>query len=356
MNLVHLELRNFRSYSSLKLDFDKGITLIEGSNAAGKSNLAEAIHYLSLAHSWRCEDDSILIKDGERSALIKANVESSGLHRTIEIVLQQGSKKISVNGKPIHRLSELSKLTGVIVFSPKDVSLFSDSPGERRSFLNVSLSKQSLDYFALIVRYERLLEERNAALKKPKPDLALLEVVTERIIETSEPLVRLRHLYVGQINKALPDIVAALLGPGQSVKLNYVPFIKDDDHFKDNAQKAFKRSLESDLLHKATGIGPHREDLSLSLNGKDIVRYGSQGENRLAVISLKLAPYFLVEDEGRKPILVLDDVLSELDEAHAKALVAFLKPLNQTFITATHCEIDGASIVEVSGQNATRRK
>jgi DNA replication and repair protein RecF len=357
MILTHLELRNFRSYSELQLDFAEGLNLILGPNAVGKSNLAEAIHYLSLARSWRSQDDRLLIKDGCESALIRANVSEGGLTRQIEIEIARGHKRIAINGKNVRRISELSKLVNVIVFAPSDVGLFVNSPGERRNFLDVALSKQSLDYFSLISRYNRLLLERNAALKRSNVDLKVVEVLTQQMIEVAEPLVKLRHMYVNELNRVLPDLIHELRDPASQASIVYHPFVKDDGAFAKTARQAFKEALESDLLHRSTSIGPHREDFQFRLNGKNVADYGSQGENRLAVLSLKLAPYFLIEDADKKPICVLDDATSELDPAHQKALVNFAKEkLHQVFITATTLEIEGASIIDVSANKAIRRK
>ena len=335
MILKHLELRNFRSYESLSIDFDPAINEIVGSNGVGKSNLAEAIHYLSLARSWRTSDDSLLIQDGKAEASIIANIEEGPLHREVEIDLSKGKKRILVNGKPVRRLSELSRLTNVIVFSPSNVPLFLGSPGERRGFLDLSISKQSLDYFTLIGRYDKLLKERNAALKAAQIDTRLVGVLTEQMIEVSYPLIKLRALYIAELNRVLPDILSKLKGPGNAAELVYRPFVKADENFTENARNAFSRAKESDYRQRTTSVGPHREDFSLLLNGKDIADYGSQGENRIAVLSLKMAPYLLIEDEGRKPILVLDDVYSELDSDHAERLGEYLKGLKQVFITAT---------------------
>jgi DNA replication and repair protein RecF len=355
MILTHLELRNFRSYAETSLDFGDRLNLILGPNAAGKSNLAEAIHYLSLARSWRTPDDRLLIKDGCESALLQATVQEGGLTRQIEIEIAKGHKRISLNGKPVHRISELSKLVNVIVFAPSDVGLFVNSPGERRNFLDVALCKQSLDYFNLIGRYNRLLAERNAALKRQHVDLKVVDVLTSQMIEVAEPLVKFRHLYVNELNRVLPDLIVQLRGPGSEASIVYHPFVKDDSHFAESAQNAFKEALESDLLHRSTSLGPHREDFLFRLNGKNVADYGSQGENRLAVLALKLAPFFLIEDEGKKPICVLDDATSELDAPHQKALLDFTKGLQQVFITATQLDIEGASIIDVSANKAIRR-
>lgn len=356
MMITHLELRDFRGYEKLSLDLEDGLTAIAGPNASGKSNLVEAIHYLSLARSWRTPDDKDLIRDGCDSASIKATVKEGGLIRKIEIEIGKGKKKVLLNGKPVRRLSELARLTNVIVFAPSDVALFTSSPSERRNFLDVSLGKKSSDYFSLISKYGKLLKERNALLKRENPDLRLIEVLTEQMVEVSLPLVRYRRLYVDEINKILPSIVETVRGEPCKAKIHYRPFIKDGDGFIEAARKTYQDSLQSDLIHKSTSVGPHREDFSFKLNGKDISTHGSQGENRIAVFALKMCPYFLIEDKDRKPICVLDDVASELDETKVKNTLNFAKTLSQTFVTSTKLEIDGAAHIDVSANNAIIRR
>lgn len=356
MILSHLELSNFRSYESLSLDLPTGLCLIEGANAVGKSNLAEAIYYLSLARSWRTSDDRALVADQSEMAYISASVKEGELSRTIEIEISKTHKKIKVNGKIVRRLSDLSKLTNVIVFSPSDVPLFMSSPGERRNYLDVALSKHSPDYFSLISRYNRLLYERNSCLKKEQPDRRLIEVITKQMIEVAEPLLRYRSMYIASLNEVLPDLLNRLNDEPVKAKLSYRPFVKADDEFSKRAQKAYEEALESDLIHRSTSIGPHREDFSLRYNGSDIATHGSQGQNRLAVLALKLAPYFLIEEEGKKPIVVLDDALSELDQKHREKLLGLAKSMNQCFLTTTKIDdIEDASVIEVSPHKANRR-
>lgn len=354
MKLTRLGLRNFRSYPLCSLEFASGVNVIEGDNGSGKSNLAEAIYYLSLAKSWRTNDDRALIRYGENAATIEADIAENGLSRRIAIHLTPTGRKILINEKPIHRLSELSKLVNVVLFSPEDTGVFRGSPSERRNFLDVNLSKQSLDYFALIGKHNRLLEERNAVLKSPKPDLTYLGVVTDSLIEVSEPLERYRCLYVDSLNKVLSSLESELYGQSRTLLVVYRPFVKGAA-FVEEAKKAYQRALEGDLYHKATSIGLQREDFSLLLDGKDVGVYGSQGENRLAAIALKLSPYFLIEDEEKKPLAVLDDIYSELDAEHASRLSVLIKKLNQTFVTGTQLPIDGATTIDVSPHKATRR-
>ena len=356
MILEKMSLTNFRSYAKCDVQFGNGVNVIVGPNGSGKTNLAESIHLMSLAKSWRTNESSTLIGVDYDYAYAEARVNNGGTTKTIGIQISQKGKRVLINGKPIRRLSELSKCVNVVVFSPEDVSLFKGSPSDRRSFLDVNISKRSLDYFSLIAKYNKLLEERNATLKSEQVDTTYLKVVTERLIEVEEPISRYRRLYVDELNKVLSEVASGLYGAERSVRINYKPFIKSDEEFKSRATKLYDKSLESDIYHKSTSIGLHREDFELMLDGKNIALYGSQGENRLSAIALKMSPYFLIEDDDQKPIAVLDDVYSELDNEHAARLTELVNKMGQTFITATKLEIEGATYIDVSSNKAVRRK
>lgn len=355
MILKRMQLRNFRSYESLDLTFDEGINLIVGENAMGKTNLAEAINYLSLTRSWRSPEDAPLVKEGEGSAYIRAEIEEGVLQRVLEVEISAEKKRITLNGKTVRRLSDVARAFNVLLFSPSDVPLFLGGPGERRNFLDVSLSKQSQDYFSLIGRYNRLLKERNAALKAPSPDATLLGVLGQQMIEVSAPLVRYRSMYVSSLNGLLPGLIEELTGVKSACRLVYRPFARPDESFYQRAEKLFQEGLEGDLKRGFTSYGPHREDLRMELNGKDIAEYGSQGENRTAVLALKLAPFFLVDSREKKPICVLDDVTSELDANRVKRLFGLLRKLGQAFVTTTNIEVSGASYIDVTKNKAVRR-
>ena len=355
MILERILLTNFRSYPSLDLEFGEGVNLIVGSNGSGKTNLAEAIFFLSLARSWRSNEEKNLIRFGENHASVRAYVREGELRREILIELTPEGKRIFLNGKPVRRLSELSRLVNVLLFTPSDVRLFMGPPAERRGFLDVSLSKRSNDYLKLITRHAALLKSRNALLKEGAKDRALLEVVTDQLIATQEPIVRYRTMYVTSLNAVLPGVLAALRGVKAPVTLVYRSFVKDDGSFQKRAKKAYQDALEGDLLHKATSIGVQREDFSLKLDGKDIAEFGSQGENRMAALALRLAPFFLIEEEEKKPICVLDDVTSELDADNQSRLLRYLGNLGQSFLTATELSLQGASVYEVADHNANRR-
>lgn len=355
MIVSKLVLRNFRNYDWLEVKFEKGINFIVGENASGKTNIVESIHFLSLARSFRTTKNTDLIKERRQFATIEARVEEDTTHKDIVAILTPSYKKISCNGKPIKRISDLSELINVIIFEPKDSLMFNDSPLVRRNFLDVNLSKKSKGYLDSLMMFEKLLNERNAILKNENIDKVQLNVVTEQIIEVQESIVKYRQMFVGEINKLLSKVITALKGESEKAQLVYEPFVKFDEDYKQNASRAYARMLESDIKHKMTQIGIHREDFKMMLNDNDIASFGSQGENRIAVIALKLTPYFLIENKEKKPIVVLDDVMSELDQEHKNRLIKFLRKFEQVFITSTSTNVSNTSIYEVNKHIVTRR-
>ena len=350
MLIKKIILKNFRNHSYLSFDFSEKLNVITGRNAVGKTNIIEAIYYLSLGRSFRTNEDTELIKKNQDKAEISAVIAEGELSRNINVVITRNGKMVTINKKTISKLSQLSKCVNVILFQPKDTMLFSGPPKERRNFLDISISKKSSTYLDYISRYEKVLKERNDLLKQDKIDQTLLDVTTELLIKLSGSIISYRQMYVKDINDILNKITRALTGEEGKFELHYYPFIQFDSSFADNAKKAFKRAEESDFKHKQTSIGVHREDISISLNGRDIASFGSQGENRIAALALKLTPYFLIEDKDKKPIVVLDDVMSELDQINQERLVKFLRKFNQVFITETKLNIEDCNHLLIKKQ------
>ena len=355
MIVSKLSLRNFRNYAALDVEFSPGLNFIVGDNAEGKTNIVEAINFLSIARSWRTSENRELIKTGAEFAAIKAQVNKGERSNEINAILTPNSKKFLVDNNPIKKLSELSNLVNVITFKPKDALMFIDSPKVRRNFLDINLSKKSPIYLENLIRYEKLLEERNKILKSSNIDKIQLDVVTLEMIKISEIIVKYRYSYVNDINRVLSKVISQLKGENEKAVISYSPYISSPGDFVEVATRAYEMAYERDIKSKSTNIGIHREDIVMMLNGKDISSYGSQGENRLAVIALKLAPYFLIEDRDLKPIIVLDDVLSELDPENKERLIAFIRKFEQVFVTSTRINIKNASILEVKNHRVTRR-
>ena len=348
MIVTSLSVKNFRNHPSKTFDFNSGINLIVGDNASGKTNIVEAIYYLSLARSFRGVDDSDIITRQNDYSQIDAVVIEGDRKRTIRILITKKGRSVIVNGKKVSKLSELTKIVNVLLFEPKDVMLFRGSPKERRNFLDISLSKQFPIYLEYISRYEKALKQRNEILKSGKIDQKLLETCTEILVKYAGPIINYRTMFVKDINDILIKITRALTGVKDKIEITYRPFVNMSSDYQSTALEAYNRSLENDLKQKATTIGVHREDISVSLNGKDVGTFGSQGENRLIALALKLSPYFLIKEQERKPIVVLDDVMSELDKTHQRQLVKFLGKFEQVFITDTKLEIDGATRIELT--------
>lgn len=342
-----LSLKNFRNHAYLTYDFSEHLNILTGPNAAGKTNVVEAIYYLSLARSFRTSEDAALIQKGKEKAEISATCREGDLKRKVRIIISETGKQIFINGKSISKISELSTIMNVLLFEPKDVLFFKGSPKARRNFVDINLSKKSLQYLDYISRYNKVLKERNDLLKSDKVDPVLLDTTTEMLVKLSGPIVSYRQMYFKDINDILIKITRALTGVKGKLEIHYKPFVDYDKDFQKNALEAFKRAKERDLSQKATTIGIHREDFSIGLNGRDIGEFGSQGENRIVAIALKLSPYFLIDDKDKRPVVVLDDVMSELDLEHRKRLIQFVKKFDQVFITATKLEVEGASHYQI---------
>ena len=347
MLIKKIGLKNFRNHSSLTYEFSENLNVLTGPNGIGKTNIVEAIYYLSLGRSFKAVEDPDLIKRNHERAEINAVITEGELTRKIKVVITKTGRVILINGKSISKLSELAKCVNVILFQPKDVMLFSGPPRDRRNFLDISISKKSAIYLDYNSRYDKVLKEINDLLKQEKVDQTLLDVTTELLIKLSGSIISYRQMYVKDINDILNKITRALTGVKGQLELKYYPFIPYDADFIENAKKAFKRAEESDFKHKQTSIGVHREDISIGLNGRDIATFGSQGENRIAVLALKLSPYFLIEDKDKKPIIVLDDVMSELDHKHQERLIKFLRKFNQVFITGTKLDIPDCNHLQI---------
>ena len=348
MIVSNLILKNFRNHSYRNFDFSEGLNLISGENATGKTNIIEAIYYLSLARSFRTSEDKDLILNGSDGALVEAIIVEGEIKRKITIKLSENKKEIFINNKKVSKLSTLSLASNVIEFTPEDVMLFKGSPKERRKFLDIALSKKNPLYLDYISRYEKALKERNEILKTDNFDKKLLEASTEVLAKLAGPIMSYRQSYVKDINDILLIITRALTGAqSDKFEIKYEPFIDYNSNYLDNALEAFNKSLERDIRTRLTNVGIHREDFSMSLNGRDIATYGSQGENRIAALALKLSPYFLIEDEDKRPIVVLDDVMSELDSNRRENLIKFLNKFKQVFITGTNLSSSNAHVIEL---------
>ncbi|MCD8195040.1 MAG: DNA replication and repair protein RecF, partial [Coprobacillus sp.] len=311
------------------------------------TNILEAIYYLSLARSFRTQDSKELIMTGKERATIVAVVREGPLKKSVQIRISEEGRQVFINNKPIHKISELSKVTNILLFEPKDVDLYRGSPSKRRSFLDISISKEYPLYLESLSRYEKLLKERNTLLKTDNVDKTLLNSLNEMMAKEIKPICEYRDSYIKRINQVFSKIARSLTGENNSLEMIYEPCVSLEGDIEKNALEALKKCEEKDFKSKSTTLGPHREDFIVKYRDQDISIYGSQGENRLVSLALKLSPYFLIGDKDKKPIVILDDVMSELDEENKGRLIKFLSNLDQVFISGTENEIESATEYKV---------
>ncbi|MBQ7245351.1 MAG: DNA replication/repair protein RecF [Firmicutes bacterium] len=362
MIIKNIELKNFRNYEYLQLDFNKNVNLILGDNAQGKTNLVEAIYISSFGKSFRTSSDYKLIKFGEREAFIKIEAEKENFDTEVEVLIKlKGNstteKSVKKDKKNITKATELLNNIYIVIFSPEDLRLVKDEPEKRRKFINRELCQISLSCLDNFSNYKRALLQRNAYLKEENIKQDILDVWDVQLAKYGAVIIKLREKYINKIGKISSLIHRGITGGEESLILNYEPNLEiQEDISEQEAEfyEALKRSFNSDYKNKTTQVGPHRDDISFFVNGVDMRSFGSQGQQRTCALSLKLAELSLIkEDTGENPILILDDVMSELDQKRQEFLIETLRD-NQLFITTTDLDqsilsrLNDASIFKIN--------
>jgi len=353
MLISNLELLNYRNYTKLNVIFTSGLNVIVGDNGTGKTNVVEAIHLFAFAKSFRTNETKALIKHETPKAIVSATVHTPS-RTDISIELNPRSKKVLVNGKTLSKISQLSRYVRTTTFEPEDVLFFDASPAKRRRFIDSNLSSQDEIYLATLVRYEKLLKERNALLKDDDNDEAL-DLIDKPFIETAAILVEKRLKFVRELNKYVNEVLLKLSDEAFNVKLVYECSFGSAANIEKSGLRLLKENRARERVLESTSFGPHRDDLLAKINGHGVKEHASQGQKRLIMIAFALAPYFLEKDLHKKPIIILDDVLSELDAYHQERLIELLLTCNQAFITATSYENHAHAIYEVTPARELRR-
>ncbi len=337
MIINSLELSNFRNYRREHFEFSEETNVLYGDNAQGKTNVLEAIFLCSTTRSHRGSKDRDMILFGEEESHLRMMVKKDGLSNKIDVHLKKSkSKGMAINGVPAKRNTELLGISSVILFSPEDLSIIEHGPEARRRFLDMELCQLDKMYLYSLTKYKKVLKQRNELLKQigvQKELLDTLDVWNQQLVEYGSYIIKARREFVDKLNWFISDIHKSLSGGKESIKLIYEPNVTED-YFSEklliNEQK--------DLFQKTTGIGPHRDDMSFIENDKDLRVYGSRGQKRTGALALKLTEIKIVEEKtGEKPILLLDDVLSELDRKRQNYLLEHIKGI-QTIITCTGLE------------------
>ncbi len=330
MYIENIELKNFRNYRELSVSFSRHVNIFLGNNAQGKTNLLESIYMNSMAKSFKNVRDREMIRFGEDFCKIKTDICTDGETDTTEILINKdGRKGVKVNGVKIRRTSELLERVFIVIFSPDDLKIVKEEPEKRRKFTDRELCQINPGYFSDLADYRKVLKQRNIYLKESAPDAAVLDIWDTELAKYGSRIISKRRDFINKLDIISRDIHDRISGGKEDLKLKYEPNISQEDDF----YSILRDSREDDLRNRNTGRGPHKDDIKISADGIDLRKFGSQGQQRTAALSLKLSEIKLIEEEtGEKPVLLLDDVLSELDNQRQSFLINSLGE-NQMFIT-----------------------
>jgi len=336
MHINEIELKDFRNYKDIKISFSRDMNIFIGENAQGKTNLLEGIYFNGLAKSFKSYRDKDVIRFGEEFCRIRTSVNYDDEDHLIEIVInREGKKAIKVDGVRKKKTSELLDGINIIIFSPEDLKIVKDEPAVRRNFIDRELCQIRPGYLNEIGNYKRALQQRNAYLKEENIDDAVLELWDEKIIESGSRVIRMRRDFINKLRIISGDIHRSISGGREELEIIYQTDIDDPGNEEERFRNILLRERSRDKMYRMTGKGPHRDDIIISTEGRELKKFGSQGQQRTAALALKLSEIKIVEEEcGEKPVLLLDDVLSELDKERQKYLINNLGE-NQMFITTT---------------------
>jgi len=334
MIIKSIELTNYRNYDHLKLFFDKGVNILYGDNAQGKTNVLEAIFLSATTKSHKGSKDKEIIEFHEEESHIRTFIYKNDLEYRVDMHLRKNkSKGIAINGQRIKKAAELVGLLNVVFFSPEDLSIIKDGPSERRRFIDMELCQLDKSYLYYLGQYNKVLNNRNKLLKDIIFDSSLketLDIWDEQLIHYGVQIIKRRAEFIKELNDIIFDIHKKLSGNREILVLAYEP-----DVIADEFELKLKSSRERDLKLSQTTYGPHKDDCIFMVNDCDIRKFGSQGQQRTAALSLKLAEIEFVKKITKdKPVLLLDDVLSELDSNRQNQLLNSIGDI-QTIITCT---------------------
>ena len=336
MKIKKIELTNFRNYKYSEINFDDGLNIIEGKNAQGKTNLLEAIYFCAIGKSFRASREKEVINWNNETAKIKVTIQKEIGNKTIEILFSKSNKKtIKIDGVSIFKIGELLGELNAIFFSPDELKLIKDSPDDRRRFMDISLSQVYKDYFYSISKYNKLLQSRNKCLKSISDENSLKQMLNAYNMQMAELCIKIKKYRQNFINKLNPYTKLAhnyITDNKEEINLEYIQI---PENTKDEIIKVFEQNFQKDLKVGHTTYGIHRDDIKVTINGIDVRTFGSQGQQRTVALSMKLAELEIIKQDTKAvPILLLDDVLSELDNTRRIKLLKFCTKA-QSFLTCT---------------------
>lgn len=334
MYVEKIKLENFRNYKEQEIDLKQGINLFFGNNAQGKTNIVESIFLCSMGKSFRARREKELISFDKKEGKVTIHYQKKDREGQIDYLLKD-KKEILINRVPIKKMSEILGNINIVLFSPEDINIIKDGPANRRKFLNMLISQLRPNYVYTYNLYLKTLEQRNNYLKnvtiENKND-DLLDIYDEKLVEYASIINQYRNEFIDKIKEKIEEIHKKVTTQKEVIKIKYISDCFEKEKFINN----LKENRRQDILKGYTSLGIHRDDIYIFINGKKVDTYGSQGQQRTSILSLKLAELEIVKDEiGEYPILLLDDFMSELDNERR---LNFLKNIKDTQIIITCTE------------------
>lgn len=343
MKIERIYLHNFRNYEDIDIHPSESVNILYGRNGSGKTNFLESIHYCALGRSHRTNNDKEVVSKNGKEASCHIHVKTETERNKISIRLTPGmdkKKQVIINGNKAGRISDLMGKLRCVMFSPEDLMIIKEGPNLRRKYLDMMISQISTGYFVALQKYARALDHRNVLLKDMRKtqhvNTDLLDVFEQELIECAKVIVPMRH----EVIEKLKDYVSRYYGeisnsPNEKISIRYSTCAGEDGEIEESLKKQFLENRERDILYGSTSVGIHREDMIFYLNGYEMKTFGSQGQIRTAALALKLCQIDIFDElTGEKPVLLLDDVMSELDMTRRTKLIEKISDV-QTFITCT---------------------
>ena len=340
MLIEELKLKNFRNYSELTLHPHPGVNLYFGRNGSGKTNLLEAIHYCSLGRSHRISNDANAVKNGEAFALSSVSIRNSLGQREIAVRFhpdETQKKSILLDGKKIAKFSDMMGCLRCVIFSPEDLGLIKEGPSLRRRYLDMMISQINRGYFIALQQYRTCMDQRNALIRNLRAnsyaDASMLSAFEETMAAPAAVIIRERRRIVSLLSECARETYQRVSDTDEVFRLAYHSSVKEETEIEEVLCRLFRENREDDIRMGFTSVGPHRDDLILTLNKNQMKQFASQGQIRTAALSMKLSQMQILRDQsGEEPVLLLDDVMSELDRKRRACLIGEISSF-QTFIT-----------------------
>ncbi|MGD9568148.1 MAG: DNA replication/repair protein RecF [Sedimentibacter sp.] len=339
-----LKIKNYRNFKEAEVDLNDSLNIFVGDNGQGKTNLMESIYLTSIGRTFRLNSENELINFQENKSLIEVNLVKNNYSMKIELQLEKNKKKqVRINGVKLDKTSEMIGILNNVIFTPDDMKIIKGSPVERRKFVNIDISQIKPKYKYLLNKYKKICSERNMLLKNyctKYENKDIINIWNDYLVNVGTEIIFYRQDYINNLKKYAVDIYTDISGNKEKFDLSYLcNAVSINNIDKDDIKKHFYNKIHDNFNHeiqyKTTMYGPHKDDISIKINDKECKYFGSQGQQRSAILAIKLAEIEIIKEEiGEYPVLLLDDVLSELDNKRKGFLINYIQGI-QTFITTT---------------------